>query len=61
MPHEEWSCFPFIRSGQIHLAKHSERGKKTGQIEEEMGRHQGMGRPEVKADRGRDGKTSGNG
>ena len=23
-----WSCFPFIRSGQNHLAKHSERGKK---------------------------------
>ena len=25
-----WSCFPFIRSGQNHLARHSERGKKTG-------------------------------
>ena len=24
-----WSCFPFIRSGQNHLARHSERGKKT--------------------------------
>ena len=23
------SCFPFIRSGQNHLARHSERGKKT--------------------------------
>ena len=23
-----WSCFPFIRSGQNHLASHSERGKK---------------------------------
>ena len=22
-----WSCFPFIRSGQNHLAKHSERGE----------------------------------
>ena len=24
-----WSRFPFIRSGQNHLARHSERGKKT--------------------------------
>ena len=24
-----WSCLPFIRSGQNHLARHSERGKKT--------------------------------
>ena len=22
-----WSCFPFIRSGKNHLARHSERGK----------------------------------
>ena len=28
-----WSFLPFIRSGQIHLARHSERGKKTGQTE----------------------------
>ena len=41
-----WSCFPFIRCGQNHLAKHSERGKKTRQTEEEVGRqHQGMDRP----------------
>ena len=41
-----WSCFPFIRSGQNHLARHSERGKKTRQTEEEVGRqHQGMDRP----------------
>ena len=33
-----WSCFPFIRSGQNHLARYSERGKKTRQIEEEVGR-----------------------
>ena len=26
-----WSYFPFIRSGQNHLVKHSERGKKTRQ------------------------------
>ena len=31
-----WSSLPFIRSGQNHLARHSERGKKT---EEEVGRH----------------------
>ena len=43
-----WSCVPFIRSGQNHLARHSERGKKTRQTEEEVGRqHQGMGRPGV--------------
>ena len=44
-----WSCLPFIRSGQNHLAKHSERRKKTRQTEEELGRqHQGMDRPEVR-------------
>ena len=43
-----WSCLPFIRSGQNHLARHSERGKKTRQAEEEVGRqHQGMDRPGV--------------
>ena len=43
-----WSCFPFIRSGQNHLARHSERGKKTRHTEEEVGRqHQGMDRPGV--------------
>ena len=31
-----WSCFPFIRSGQNHLARHSERGKKRRQTEEEV-------------------------
>ena len=30
-----WSCLPFIGSGQNHLARHSERGKKTKQTEEE--------------------------
>ena len=40
---------PFIRSGQNHLARHSERGKKTRQTEEEVGRqHQGMDRPGVR-------------
>ena len=38
-----WSCLLFIRSGQNHLARHSERGKKTRQTKEEVGRqHQGM-------------------
>ena len=42
------SCFPFIRSGQNYLPMHSERGKKTRQTEEEVGRqHQGMDRPGV--------------
>ena len=41
--------FPFIRSGQNHLARHSERGKKTRQTEEEVGRqHQEMDRPGVR-------------
>ena len=40
-----WSCPPFIRSGQNHLARNSERGKKTRQTEKEVGRqHQGMDR-----------------
>ena len=44
-----WSCFPFIGSGQNHLARHSERGKKTRQTEEEVGRqHQGLDRPGVR-------------
>ena len=43
-----WSCFPLIRYGQNHLTRHSERGKKTRQTEQEMGRqHQGMDRPGV--------------
>ena len=38
-----------MRSGQNHLARHSERGKKIRQTEEEVGRlHQGMDRPEVR-------------
>ena len=44
-----WSCLPFIRSGQNHLARHSERGKKTKQTEEEVGRqHQELDRPGVR-------------
>ena len=43
------SCLPFIRSGQNNIARHSERGKKTRQTEEEVGRlHQGMDRPGVR-------------
>ena len=42
-----WSCLLFIRSGQNHLTRHSERGKKT-KTEEEVGRqHLGMDRPVV--------------
>ena len=41
-----WSWF--IRSGQNHLARYSERGKKTRQTEIEVERqYQGMGRPGV--------------
>ena len=44
-----WTCLPFIRSGQNHLARHCERGKKTRQTEEEVGRqHQAMDRPGVR-------------
>ena len=44
-----WSCLPFIRSGKNHLARHSERGKKTRQTDEAVGRqHQGMDRPGVR-------------
>ena len=40
-----WTCFPFIWSGQNHLARQGERGKKTKQTEKEVGRHQGTDRP----------------
>ena len=41
-----WSCLPFIRSGKNHLARNSERGKKTRQTEEVVGRRRhGMDRP----------------
>ena len=33
-----WSCLPFVRSGQNHLARHGERGEKTRQTEEEVGK-----------------------
>ena len=43
-----WTCLLFIISGQNHFAQHDERGKKTRQTEEEVGRqHQGMDRPGV--------------
>ena len=43
-----WTCLPFIRSGQNHLSRHSERRMKTKQTGEEVGRqHQGMDRPGV--------------
>ena len=44
-----WSCFPFIRSGQNHLVRHSEREKKKRWTKEEVGRqHQRMDRPGVR-------------
>ena len=44
-----WSCFPFKRSDQNHLARHSERGKKTRRTKEEVGRqYQGMDMPGVR-------------
>ena len=59
------SCFLFIRSGQNHLARHCERGKKTRQTEEEVRRqHQGMDRPgvhQVPAGSGEQGKMEENG
>ena len=43
------SCYPFIRSGQNHFARHSERWKKTRQTEKDVGRqHQWMDRPGVR-------------
>ena len=43
-----WICLSFIRSGQNDLARHSERGKKTRQTEQEVERqHRGMDRPGV--------------
>ena len=55
-----WSCLPFIRSGQNNLARHSERGKKTTQTEEEVRKQrQGMDRSEaqkVPEGRGEQGK-----
>ena len=59
-----WSCFPFIRFGQNHLVRHSERGEKTGQTEEEVGRQQqGMDRqgvrrvPEGSGEQGKNGEN----
>ena len=44
-----WTRLPFIRSGQNHLVRHCERGKKTTQTEEEVGRqHHGMDRSGVR-------------
>ena len=57
-----WSYHPFIRSGQNHLARHSERGKKTRQTEEEVGgKHQGMDRPGVRQDPKGSGEQGGGG
>ena len=43
------TCLPLIGSGRNHLASRSEKGKKTRQTEEEVGRqHQGIDRPGVR-------------
>ena len=42
-----WIRHPFIGSDQNHFARHSERGKKTRQTEEEVGRQQQAWRPGV--------------
>ena len=43
------TCLPLIRSVKNHLARHSERGKKTRQTEEEgVKQHQGMDRSGVR-------------
>ena len=59
-----WSCLTLIRSGKNHLARHSERGKKTRKTEEEVERqHQGMDRPgvrQVPEGSGEQGKNRGN-
>ena len=45
----QWYGDVSCSSGQNQLARHSERGKKTRQTEEEVGRqHQGMDRPAVR-------------
>ena len=62
-----WTCLPFIRSVQnhlaYHLAWHSEKGKKIRQTEEEVGRqHQEMDRPgdrQVPDGSGEQGKNGG--
>ena len=42
------SCLSFVMSGQNHFARHSARGKKRRQTEEQVGRqYQGMDRPGV--------------
>ena len=44
-----WSYLPIIRSGQNHLARHSEKGSKTRQTEGEVGRqHLGINRPGIR-------------
>ena len=46
-----WTCLSFMRSGQNHLARRSERGKKIRQTEEEVGgQHRGMDAPGVRQD-----------
>ena len=58
-----WTCLLFIRYGQNHLARHSERGQKTRQTEEEVGRQE-LDRPgvrQVQDGSGEQGKMEGTG
>ena len=44
-----WTRLPFTRSGQNHLARHSEKGEDKRHTEKEMGRqHEGMDMPGVR-------------
>ena len=51
-----WSCLQFIRSGQNHLAWHSERGKKT---EEEVGIREWTGLEFAKSQRAVENRENG--
>ena len=43
-----WPCFPFIRPGQNHLGRHSEKGKKTRQTDKRGGKTSGNGKAGVR-------------
>ena len=52
-----WSCFPFIRSGQNHLARHSEGGRRQGRQrkrwEDNIGEYSGCQVPEGSGKQGK--------
>ena len=55
-----WSCLAFIRSCQNHLARHSEKRKKTRQTEEEVEDNVRPGVRQVPEGSGEQGKIGGN-